>query len=73
MNEIDKPLIINCEFILKFDLLKLNFESNYNFYWKKDRLILIDNFIDSGSIINIKFFFLQKILKLIIGKIIFQF
>ena len=24
MNEIDKPLIINCEFILKFDSLKLN-------------------------------------------------
>ncbi len=42
---------------MKFDLLKLNFESNYNFYWKKDRLILIDNFIDSGSIINIKLFF----------------
>ena len=50
-------MLINFEFVLKFDLLKLNFESNYNFYWKKDRLILIDNFIDLGSIINIKLFF----------------
>ena len=73
LDEKDKPLIINCEFILKYDLLKLNFESNYNFYWKKDRLMLLDNFLDSGSIININFIFLLIILILIIGKIIFQF